>query len=169
MRLQRTLVKAGIAFGVVMCGVALMQSPVVAKGPVDKIAVDGPDTDRIEITAGDALDEFDPWGRQFIDWERGLASEPPKRGEPYTVSFYLDDRVIFVLKYALEPEGGTGYIYIPGPEDPDYKLNAGTIIGGSSDRWDPNGKWQYATASWAAVMPGESRVQPPTTGDGGLR
>jgi hypothetical protein len=162
------LVEAGILFGVVMCGITLLEATVVAKGPVDKITVTGPEIESIEITARDALDEFDPWGRQFIDWERGLASKSPTRGEPYTVSFYLDDRVIFVLKYAPEPEG-TGYIYVPGPEDPDYRRNAGTIIGGSSDRWDPNGKWQYATASWAAVMPGENQVQPPATGDGGLR
>ena len=169
MRLQSTLVKAGILLGVVICGVALMQAPVVAKGPVDKITVDGPDTERIEITAGDALYEFDPWGRQFIDWDRGLASKPPTGGELYIVSFYLEDRVIFVMEYAPAPEGGTGYIYIPGPDDPDHRLNAGTIIGGSSDHWNPNGKWQYATAAWAAVMRGENQVQPPATGDGGLR
>ena len=141
-----------------------------AKGPVDKIAIlKASSTEPIEVSDEGALAEFDPWGRQFIDWDRGIADGPPPGGEGYMVSFYLDDRVIYVLEYAPDAAGGTGFIYIPGPDHPDYSLNSGTIIGASSDRWDPNGKWQYATPRWDALMRSESGVQPPATGDGGLR
>lgn len=114
--------------------------------------------------------EFNPWGRSFIDWDRGPPTEPPARDQTYTVSFYLDDRVIYVLEYAPNAEDEAGLIYIPGPEHPDYRHNIGTIMGASSsDRWNPEGRWQYATAEWAALMPIPARVQPPATGNGGLR
>jgi hypothetical protein len=95
---------------------------------------------------------FDPWGRGFIDWDRGSASEPLGTGDRYSVSFYLEDRRIFILEYAPDSGGGAGYIYLPGPGHPDFSLNAGTIIGSSTDRWDPNGKWQHATAKWDEAM-----------------
>jgi hypothetical protein len=105
------------------------------------------------------------WG--FIDWERGSITSPPAAETTYTASFYLkregdDLSLIYVLRYLPDPSGGQGFIYIPGPGDPWYRLNIGTIITGSSDRWDPNGKWQYATAEWDRVVRGalEARGHP---------
>jgi len=116
----------------------------------------------VEIPDAAALESFNPWNRGFIAWERGLAADPPPVARTYTVAFYLDSASaggsggtpIFVVHYAPDPAGGPGFIYIPGPADEWYRLNIRTIITGGSDRWNPNGRWQYATAEWDAVMRG---------------
>jgi hypothetical protein len=147
----------GAAVVVLLAGL-LWTSPAVAKSPPDKLTVSGPGLVRpVEIADAVSLAAFDPWTRGFITWERGLAARPPPLEETYTVSFLLRKEggelaVIYVLRYAPDPAGGPGYIHVPGPGTPEYRLNIGTIITGGSDRWDPNGKWQYAAAEWEAVM-----------------
>jgi len=128
-----------------------------AKGPVDKIVIAGPGlAASIEITDAADLSGFNPWSRTFIAWNRGLVAEPPSIEETYAVSFLKKGgrelSLIYMLHYAPGPSGGPGYIYIPGPDEPWYWLNIGTISTGSSDRWNPNGKWQYATVQWDALM-----------------
>jgi hypothetical protein len=144
------------------------QADLEAKGPVDKITILAPSaTQPIDITDDAALAGFDPWGRQFIDWDKGIASEPGT--ETSIVSFSVDGRTIYVLEFARDPTGNGGYVYIPGSRHWAGALNSGTIITGSSDRWDPNGKWHHATAAWVALMAGANGITPPATGDGGLR
>ena len=137
-----------------LAGWLIPGSPVLAKGPVDKITLTGPGlTNPIEITDPESLAPFNPWTRGFIDWGRGLVTEPPPAEQTYTVSLYLRARgVIYVLQYSPDPSGGPGYLYIPGRGDPWYSLNIGTILTGDSDAWNPNGKWQYATSDWDALM-----------------
>ena len=161
-----------LAFLTLLCvaGGPLFLTAAEAKGPVDKIAIlRAGSTQPIEITDEVAIAGFDPWGRQFIDWDRGVSAEPPPGVDRYTVSFYLKGRVIYVVEYAPEPGGDGGYVYVPGSGHWAARINGGTIITASSDRWNPNGKWQHATTGWAELMASESGVQPPTTGDGGLR
>lgn len=132
--------------------------PALAKGPPDKLSLSGRGLAQpVEIADPASLAAFDPWTRGFIAWGRGLAANPPPLEDTYTVSFYLkraggELALIYVLHDAPDPTGGPGYIHIPGRGEPAYRLNIGTIITGDSDRWDPNGKWQYATAEWDAVM-----------------
>ena len=127
----------------------LMQaSTVLAKGTVEMIAVSGPGLDKpVEIT--DIVTPFNPWSRDFIDWGRGIISDPAPGLQTYEVQFYLerDDSPIYLIEYAPEPHGGPGYVYIP-PSD----LNLRTILTGDSDYWDPNGKWHHATRSWGLLM-----------------
>ena len=87
-----------------------------------------------------------PWSRGFIDWGRGIISDPAPGLRTYEVQFYLDrdESPIYVIEYAPEPHGGPGYVYIP-PSD----LNAGQ---GDSDYWDPTGKWHHATRGWGLLM-----------------
>jgi hypothetical protein len=50
------------------------------KGAPDKIAVRGGKLARtLEITDRESLKGFDPWGGQFIDWNRGFVANPPDR------------------------------------------------------------------------------------------
>lgn len=140
--------------------------PAFAKGPVDKMTLTGAGlASPIAITDSESLAPFDPWTRGFVSWNRGRVTERPSAEQTYAVSFYLQakDRpncakldgefcVIFVMQYSPDPSGGSGYLYIPGPGEPSYRLNKGTIITSSLDAWDPNGKWQYATADWDALM-----------------
>ena len=60
--------------------------------------------------------------------------------------------LIYVLQYSLDPLGGPGYLYFPGIGEPSYRVKKGTIITASSDLWDPNGKWHYATEQWDTLI-----------------
>ena len=131
-----------------------LASLVAAKGPVDMITIEGEELNgAIEITNAASLYSFDPWFRQFIDWKQRRIKIPPTVKDTYEVSFHLNERgKIFVLQYFTDLSGGPGYIYIPGPGEPGYRLNIATIITGDSDSWNPNGQWQHATPAWGMLM-----------------
>jgi hypothetical protein len=54
-------------------------------------------------------------------------------------------QLIYTTRYCFT--GITGYVYLPGPGEPQYGRNAGTIIRGAADR-----KWHVATAAWDSLM-----------------
>ena len=144
--------KTGLRLVVVAALAAcLMQASVaLAKGTVEMISVSGPGLNEpVEITDRNSLEPFLPWSRDFIDWGRGIISDPAPGLRNYEVQFYLDrgESPIYVVEYSPEPHGGPGYVYIP-PSD----LNLGTILTGDSDYWDPNGKWHHATREWGLLM-----------------
>jgi len=58
---------------------------------------------------------------------------------------------MYVFPYIPDVAGGPGLIYFRAQAKPS-RLNIGTIITGSSDRWDPNGKWQYAADASDKVL-----------------
>ena len=144
---------AAVALAAILLVVWLwLPSTVSAKGPVDMITVTGPGLNSaVEITEPDSLAPFDPWTRGFIDWGRGIIDEPPTSLQTYEVTFYLDNdgsrNRIYVIEYSPDPQGGLGYIYIP-----PAGINVSTITTGDSDLWDPNFKWQHATAAWGVLM-----------------
>ena len=119
-----------------------------AKSPPTKVMLTGPGLPQpVAITDRASIEQFNPWGRQFIDWQRGLAADPPQLSEAYVVSIYVDDGAspAYTVCYATRADG-TGLLYFPGPGDAHYRANIGTIMGASSsDRWNPEGKWQFAT------------------------
>lgn len=125
-----------------------LAAPAVAKGPVDKITVVGPDlVEPIEITDPKILDRFDPWGGQFIGAGGPIEATPNVR-EPYQAFFHLrnnrgDLELRYMIYYYPDPAGGRGYIYLPGPGEPYYSLNTGIIIRGGSD-----GRWRRAMPAW---------------------
>jgi hypothetical protein len=126
---------------------------VVAKGPVDRLTIEGPGLAQpVEITDPAELADWSPWTRTFIAWSLGVAAVPPATKKSYTVSFYDEGTKMYVLEYVPGPSEGTGLLYIPGPEHPAYRLNIGTIITGDSDWWNPNGKWHHATNEWAGMI-----------------
>jgi hypothetical protein len=133
--------------------VLVMVTPVLAKGPVDKITIEGPGlASPIEITDSEILSRFDPWGGQFIGTGGPLAGPPPNVKEPYLVKFYLEDQqgnltLRYMFYYYFNPAETTGYIYLPGPGEPYYQINTGTIIRGKSD-----GQWHKAIPGWDNVM-----------------
>lgn len=130
-----------------------LATPALAKGPVDKITIEGPGLKKpIELTDPEILSRFDPWGGQFIGTGGPLVGPPPNIKEPYLVKFYLEDQQgAFVLRYMFyyyfNATGKTGYIYLPGPGEPYYQTNTGTIIRGKSD-----GQWYKAIPGWDDVM-----------------
>jgi len=143
-------------------GLSLSQALVVAKGPVDRITIEGGGLARpVAVTEGDGLLEFNPWGQKFLGERLATA---PGVAAPATVTMFLKNEsgeLKPVYRFAYYAGAGGGVLYLPGPGDADYRLNSGTIL-------TPDG-WFRATPAWDAFVAAASRVQPPSTGDGGLR
>ncbi len=117
-----------------------------------KVTIDGPGLAvPIEITDPAVLEGFDPWLGGFIDWEAGRVDEPPIAGESYELLFYMDvedgvgQLVIYGFHFQPDPRGERGYIYLPGPGEPWYEVNIGTII-------RDEGSWHYASLGWDSLM-----------------
>lgn len=133
--------------------VLAVTNPVMAKGPVDKITIEGPGLAvPFEITDSEILSRFDPWGGQFIGTGGPLAGPPPYAKEPYLVKFYLKNQqgdlaLRYMFYYYFNSTGTTGYIYLPGLGEPYYQINTGTIIRGTSD-----GQWHKAIPGWDDIM-----------------
>ena len=131
-------------------------APATAKGPVDQITVAGPGLNEpVEITDPAILNRFDPWAGQFIGTGGPLES-PPHVGDrvPYQAFFFLEDnrgdlQLRYVLYYYANPDGGRGILYLPGPGEPYYRTNIGTIIRNNSD-----GRWHNAMPAWDELMQG---------------
>ena len=149
---------------IIILALATVPGDVVAKGPVDEIEIIGPALSRaVEVTEGPELGEFNPWGQLFLG-ERVDAQ--PSVSQPATVTMYSKDesgRLEPLYKFSYYPDERGGFIYVPGRGDADYELNKGTII------TQNDGKWFQASVRWEAFVSAASRVQPPATGDGGLR
>ena len=110
-----------------------------SKGPVDLILVSGGGlTEPIQITDAVALKAFDPWMGQFADWSQRPLVDAPCFRRSVEVMFYMKwpgrksslDRGKLKMIYATRycSTGLTGYVYLPGPSEPLYQENIGTII-----------------------------------------
>jgi hypothetical protein len=99
----------------------VLAAPALPKSPPDRLRVEGPGLAGLaEITDATELATFSPWGRGFIDWDRGLVAVPSPVGQTYTVAFFLGGKKIYVVQYVPASIGESGYIYFPGPGDSDY-------------------------------------------------
>jgi hypothetical protein len=146
-----------------VCVLVLPGRAAIAKGPVDAIEFTGPTLARpIEVTQGDALLTFSPWGQRFLG-ERLDAS--PDVSDGLTVTMYLGDKdgvPTPLYRFTYYSQDG-GVIYLPGPGDTDYPLNETTILSQN------DGHWFRAAPEWQAFVQGLTQIQPPATGSGGLK
>ena len=128
------------------------------KGPADLILISGGGLAQpIEIRNPALLKAFDPWMGQFADWQEKPLLDAPCFRRSFEVLFYMrwpgresssdygDLQLIYTTRYCST--GATGYVYLPGPGEPQYGPNGGTIIRGAAD-----GKWHVATAAWDSLM-----------------
>jgi hypothetical protein len=142
----------------------MIQTPAIAKGPLDVIEVSGPQFEHaLALLEGDALLDFNPWAQRFLEEQ---IEAPVDVGEPLTVTMYLDDasgtpQPVYRFSYYPNPSGGS--IYLPGPGDSDYDLNKTTILSAN------DGRWFAAAPEWDAFYESLVRIQPPSTGSGGLK
>jgi hypothetical protein len=140
-------------------------APLFAKGDTVKITIQGADlktpiqiTDRKVLAniqvwtglgTGSSVPGYDPKAPSFIvDWSQGPTAEPPKGLPHYEVSFYANmpsERLIYVVSYALDSATGHGYVYLPGTNDKNYRLNVGTIFRGVE------GSWFHSWTQWDGV------------------
>ena len=132
-----------------------------AKGPVDLILISGGGLNQpLEITDSASLHAFTPWTGRFADWDRSPLTDAPCYRRSFEVLFYMKwpersfsalDRgnlkMIYATRYCWTGEGG--YVYLPGPSEPLYGPNEGTIMRGDAD-----GKWHPATPGWDSLLAG---------------
>ena len=139
-------------------------SPLFAKAETVKIVIRGADlTTPIQITDRKFLANIQVLGGKgtysnearleepsfIIDWPQGPSGEPPKALPQYEVSFYAnlpEERCIYIVSYAFDPLTGQGYVYLPGKNDKNYRLNVHTIIRGVE------GKWFHSWTKWDTVV-----------------
>jgi hypothetical protein len=134
-----------------------------AKGVTVKIVIQGADlvtpiqiTDRkvlanIQVLSGKGTYSNEPRLEEpsfIIDWSQGVTAEPPKALPRYEISFYANlpnKRLAYVVSYAFDPVTSQGYVYLPGRNDKNYRLNVHTIIR------RVEGKWFHSWTKWDAV------------------
>jgi len=129
-------------------------APADAKGPVDQITIAGPGlNEAVEITDAGVLQRFNPWGGQFIGTGGPIEWSPDVGDQvPYQAFFYLENsrgdlHLAYMVYYYPDPAGGRGILYLPGPGEPYYRINIGTIIRTNSD-----GRWHYTMPAWDELM-----------------
>jgi hypothetical protein len=157
-------------------------APLFAKGQTVKIVIQGADlktpiqiTDRkvlanIQVLSGKGTYSNEPRLEEpsfIIDWSQGPTAEPPNALPHYEVSFYANlpnERLIYVVSYAFDTVTGQGYVYLPGRNDKNYRLNVHTIIRGVE------GKWFHSWTKWDTVaeqlIESRRRLQSLTSGSG---
>jgi hypothetical protein len=129
-----------------------------SKGSPELIAISGGGLAQpIDVTDPALLKAFDPWSGQFADWQGKPLADAPCFRSSFEVLFYMkwpgrmsaldrgDLKMIYATRYCST--GTTGYVYLPGPGEPQYRGNVSTIIRGDAD-----GKWFPATAAWESLM-----------------
>lgn len=144
---------------------------VFAKGELVRIEVAGPTLSAPLVVADPkVLREFFIWSgpnsgapigspqsadsHSFIDWHEGIAEHVPKGMTLYEVSFFCcvfnkrppDVRLMYAVKYAYDAVTRRGYIYLPGPEEENYRTNTSTIFHGVE------GHWFKASARWESLV-----------------
>jgi hypothetical protein len=143
-----------VALLVVLSAVPLAYS----KGSPELIVISGGGLAQpIEISDPTSLKRFDPWMGQFADWKAKPPADAPCFRRSFEVLFYAkwpgrnsawdrgDLKMIYGTRYCST--GGSGYVYLPGPGEPQYRGNIFTILRGEED-----GKWHPATAAWDSLM-----------------
>ena len=140
-----------------------------AKGVFQRIELTSEGGRTVEVTVGIALYEFNPWASRYLD---GVVSGPSMLGPPTDIGLYVDmtgngQERIHGFTYARASTGDGGYIYLPGPGDPDYRTNISTVLS-SPGGWQ-NGAWHRASDDWVAFVASLTEIKPPPTGNAGLR
>jgi hypothetical protein len=152
------MMRLGLAVAcVLVSGLAVV--PLWAKGPTTRIAIAAPNLQApLEMTDPALLRRFAVWAGPgttvndvessegfIIDWRSGAFAEPGPDLPRYEVSFYAkyanrpeasqDEHLAYVVRYAPNPAGRRGYVYLPGRGDVAFALNARTIFRGVEGRW----------------------------------
>jgi hypothetical protein len=135
--------------------------PGSAKSRTVKLTISGPGiAGPLEVTDPAALASI--WGGEFL---AGPAAQPDASLPRYVVSFYAvlmraertgspEIKLMYVVEYCRDPATGAGFVFLPGPGDERYKLNATTMLRDGQD-----GRWRQAEPAWnEAVWKGLRRA-----------
>jgi len=106
----------------------------------------------IEIRNPAALaPENGPWGGGFIDSTKGAVTAAPTR-RVCQVDFYVryskhDERLAYVIYYYPGTNGASGYVYLPGRNEPWYWMNVSAMF-----RKGIDGTWRVASRRWEEAL-----------------
>lgn len=129
--------------------ILLVANWALAKASTSRITVQNAEgTVLVEITDAHLLSQYRVWAGPhtssneaqslIVDWTKP-ASEPPPGLTRYNVGFYVNDgtmsRLIYSVTYVYDPAAETGYVYIPGKDDPRWQRNVQTIWHGVEGNW----------------------------------
>jgi hypothetical protein len=150
---------ARVAIVSVVALVVLLQSSLSAKLPTVKVIVAGPglagDVPLVEksllVNVWTGFRSSEGWldfPQPFIG---AIVPAPPPEWPRYLVSFVAQwtpeqQRVVYRVRYVPDPQRGGGYIYLPGPNEPDGRLNQSTIIRSQ------DGSWLRASAEFGEAL-----------------
>ncbi|HXW08459.1 MAG TPA: hypothetical protein VD833_24735 [Vicinamibacterales bacterium] len=92
----------------------------------------------------------------IVDWGAGAVTDRPSGLRLFELSFHVRyanrpvrqqaDHLAYVVSYAVDPETGQGYVYLPGESDAPYRLNTTAIYRGCE------GNWFRASAAWQTAF-----------------
>jgi len=149
-----------------------MSVSVVAKGPTSRITI--VDTVRgtsIEITDPTVLSRFKVWdgpgtysrtsGQEtegmdgfIVDWRSGSLDSRPSDLNRYEVKFYVrhhsepPEQLAYTVFYERDSSSGNGFVYLPGKDDEQYRLNVFSIHRGRGFE----GHWFRANPEWQGTI-----------------
>ena len=135
--------------------VVAMAATLVAKGPTARLVVTGGGlATPITVTDANILSESNVFGGTFLGGiadSHSIAPTWPK----FMIAFYVDTpawmrqgiRQKYVVYYAMHPQTGEGFVYLPAPGEQWYQLNASTIL-----RNGLEGNWIHAARPWAKAL-----------------
>jgi hypothetical protein len=166
--------RLSIATVLAAAGIAAAGASLSAKGETSKITISGADLSApIVMTDEAVLKQFNVWSGAgtsgtvngvswtstegfIVDWSAGFVAEPPELPR-YEVAFHsnvtnrFDSGPTYIVFYAHDLATGSGYVYLPGRGDPQFRRNVFAIFR------EVEGHWFYATRAWhdavAAVLP----------------
>lgn len=92
----------------------------------------------------------------IVEWTKGPSTKPPDGLPQYRVAFYTgcrgpepercnieEPQLSYVVRYAYDPATLRGYVYLPGPLEPEYELNTRSILRSVEGNWFPASReWQ---------------------------
>jgi hypothetical protein len=116
------------------------------------LEIKGPSASSISVWAGRGTYANEVEGSEgfIIDWVPGPVAPPPAVARRYEVSFYVagprdePERLAYVVLYAEDAGGDSGFVYLPGRQDRWYTLNVRSISRGPG----LEGNWFRATEQW---------------------
>jgi hypothetical protein len=142
---------------VVLVIAAGFDARVDAKGPTVRLTITGPGLlQPLDVTDPDALVHV--WSAGFI----GAVTVAPAASLPrYLVSFHVQPprsnvKVMYAVRYVVDPQTRAGFVYLPGRGEEGYRLNVSTILRETDD-----GRWHHAPAAWSQAI--SSRLTSATT------
>ena len=149
---------------------ALVPASLVAKGPTTRITITAVGGVRaVSVVDPIVLARFNVWDGPgtfsgppnqptegttgfIVDWRAGASASRPSGLEEFAVEFFVryqgeaPEQLAYTVVYARDPRSGDGFVYLPGKNDAQFRLNTQSIYRGYEGQWlRASQEWQQAT------------------------